>query len=130
MTDIILRMKALPDLTNEMAWEVVYEGAKEIERLRAEVERLNGIYDSAVGGRMEFRSAFVRERQRADRAELALAEVHAVLDREIDGAQQTLKLDLTTATKQSADGWLNAAKGIQIAVSKIWPRPTISTPIE
>lgn len=35
MIDIVLRMKALPDLTNEKAWEVVYEGAREIERLRA-----------------------------------------------------------------------------------------------
>lgn len=34
MTDIVLRMKTLPDLTNEKAWEVVYEGANEIERLR------------------------------------------------------------------------------------------------
>jgi hypothetical protein len=33
-TDIVLRMKTLPDLTNEQAWAVVYEGAKEIERLR------------------------------------------------------------------------------------------------
>jgi hypothetical protein len=34
MKDIVLRMKTLPDLTNEKAWETVYEGAKEIERLR------------------------------------------------------------------------------------------------
>jgi hypothetical protein len=35
MTDIVARMKALPDLTNEKAWETIYEGAREIERLRA-----------------------------------------------------------------------------------------------
>ena len=38
MTDIVARMKALPDLTNEKAWEVVTEGAKEIERLRQALE--------------------------------------------------------------------------------------------
>lgn len=38
MTDIVLRMKTLPDLTNEQAWAVVYEGAKEIEKLRAILE--------------------------------------------------------------------------------------------
>lgn len=47
MTDIVLRMKALPDLTNEKAWEVVTEGAKEIERLRSEIGRLTGIYREA-----------------------------------------------------------------------------------
>jgi hypothetical protein len=35
MTDIVLRMKTLPDLTDEQAWAVVNEGAREIERLRA-----------------------------------------------------------------------------------------------
>jgi hypothetical protein len=34
MTDLVMRMKTLPDLTNEKAWETVLEGAKEIERLR------------------------------------------------------------------------------------------------
>jgi hypothetical protein len=38
--DLVMRMKTLPDLTNEKAWETVYEGAAEIERLRSEVERL------------------------------------------------------------------------------------------
>ena len=47
MIDIVMRMKTLPDLTNEKAWETVYEGASEIERLRAEIDRLKGIYRSA-----------------------------------------------------------------------------------
>ena len=62
MTDIVARMKALPDLTNEKAWEIVYEGAAEIERLRAEVERLNRIYISAVQGRQDLRSALRESR--------------------------------------------------------------------
>lgn len=37
MKDIVARMKALPDLANEQAWEVVNEGAREIERLRTMV---------------------------------------------------------------------------------------------
>lgn len=40
MTDIVLRMKTLPDLTNEQAWAVVYEGAKEIEKLRADLKNI------------------------------------------------------------------------------------------
>lgn len=64
---------------------------------------------------------------RADAAEKALAEIHAVLDREIAGATETLALDLRPNARRSAEGWLNAAKGIQIAVIKVWPRP-ISTP--
>ncbi len=42
-TDIVLRMKTLPDLTNEKAWETIYEGAREIERLRSEIDRLKGL---------------------------------------------------------------------------------------
>lgn len=80
-----------------------------------------GVYESAVTGRSDFRKAFVIERNRAAKAEAALAEVHAVLDREIDGAKQTLAMDLTVDARRSADGWLNAAKGIQIAVNKVWP---------
>lgn len=64
---------------------------------------------------------------RADAAEKALAAIHAVLDREIAGATETLAMNLTPAARLSADGWLNAAKGIQIAVSKVWPRPSIPT---
>jgi len=59
---------------------------------------------------------------RADAAEKALAAIHAIFDREIDGAKQTLALDLSPAARASADGWLNAAKGIHIAVNKVWPR--------
>lgn len=44
MTDIVLRMKTLPDLTNEQAWGVVYEGAREIERLRAALSDLCRAY--------------------------------------------------------------------------------------
>lgn len=33
MTDIVLRMKALPDLTNEKAWEVISNAADVIEQL-------------------------------------------------------------------------------------------------
>lgn len=51
MTDIVLRMKALPDLTNEKAWEVVYEGAREIERLRTALEKIR---DSRQLGRLGF----------------------------------------------------------------------------
>lgn len=64
---------------------------------------------------------------RADAAEKALAEIHAVLDREIAGATETLKLDLHQGSRRGAEGWLSAARGIQIAVSKIWPRPTSIT---
>ncbi len=47
MTDIVLRMKALPDLTNEKAWEVVHEGAAEIEKLRAALEEISAAEDAA-----------------------------------------------------------------------------------
>lgn len=66
---------------------------------------------------MEIRSE-LRQRQ----AETALTEIHAILDREIEGAKQTLAMNLTPAARQSADSWLNAAKGIQIAIKKVWPR--------
>lgn len=39
MSDLVMRMKTLPDLTNEQAWEVVNEGAREIENLRAQIDR-------------------------------------------------------------------------------------------
>lgn len=56
-----------------------------------------------------------------ERLRASLGEVHTVLDREIAGATETLQMDLTPAARQSADGWLNAAKGIKIAMKKKWP---------
>lgn len=47
MTDIVLRMKALPDLTNEKAWEVVYEDAREIERLRVALRPFAGLLETS-----------------------------------------------------------------------------------
>jgi hypothetical protein len=56
MTDIVLRMKTLPDLTNEKAWEVVNEGAQEIERLRHSLSALAILhrYRMAEGGTQVF----------------------------------------------------------------------------
>lgn len=49
-------------------------------------------------------------------------DVLAILQREVDGAEQTLALDgLTHDARISADGWHNAAQGIAIAVRKMTP---------
>jgi hypothetical protein len=82
----------------------------------------NTVYESAVQGRADFRDAFRRERTRADAAENALAEVHAILDREVAGATETLAMDLHQGSRRGAEGWLSAARGIQIAVTKVWPK--------
>ena len=64
---------------------------------------------------------------RADAAEKALAEIHEILDREIAGATKTLEMDLHEGSRRSAQGWLSAARGIQIAVTKVWPRNVPAT---
>ena len=63
----------------------------------------------------------------ASRVETVLARSLSILDSEISGANDCLKLDLMPDARASADGWHNAATGIKIAVQKLTvflPHPT------
>jgi hypothetical protein len=65
--DLVMRMKTLPDLTNEKAWETVYEGAAEIEKLRASLSasvevqmKLAGENEELIRGMTEMAERFNR----------------------------------------------------------------------
>lgn len=100
------------------------EAAAKLPALLAEIDRLNEWADGFSDAQMKERQTgeqYQRElRAKAESVKATvLNAVDEILKREIGGAEETLKLDLNLASRHSADGWRNAAAGIQIAVNKL-----------